>query len=164
MNKKLSDNVINELTFLTSVELDSILEKLKNTLGKDLEWYDKITYISKHYTDQEVFPYIPENKQISQRTPQEIEKDIQDIRVCYSNEKNQIDKIVRKRGRKKNEKGTLKDRIFTLFNSGVNSYDEILKQPEISLAENTYKTILSQWRKEKGIKVKRGRKGGKNEE
>ena len=69
---------------------------------------------------------------------------------------------VLKRGRTKNKDGTLKDKIFLLLDTNFDNkeltYDEILKSG-ISVAENTYKVILSAWRKEKGVKVRRGRPG-----
>ncbi len=60
--------------------------------------------------------------------------------------------------RKKLEVGeTVKEKVFKLLDesNGSASYDMI---KVVSLKENTFKTILSQYRKEKGIKVKRGRK------
>lgn len=61
-------------------------------------------------------------------------------------------------GRKKLEAGTtVKEKVFKLLDDfgGSISYDMI---KVVSLKENTFKTILSQYRKEKGIVIKRGRR------
>ena len=61
-------------------------------------------------------------------------------------------------GRKKLEVGTtVKEKVFKLLDDcgGSISYNMITV---VSLKENTFKTILSQYRKEKGLVVKRGRK------
>ena len=67
---------------------------------------------------------------------------------------------MRSKGRKKSQNGTLKERVFVVLDNGVTTYEEVLKAGIVNIAENTFKTILSQWRKEKGIKVSRGRKKG----
>lgn len=63
-------------------------------------------------------------------------------------------------GRKKLEVGTtVKDRVFKLLDEcGSNASYDSLSQAIVDLKENTFKTILSQYRKEKGIVVKRGRR------
>lgn len=61
-------------------------------------------------------------------------------------------------GRKKLEVGTtVKEKIFKLLDEldGGVSYNMI---KVVSLKENTFKTILSQWRKERGIVVQKGRR------
>ena len=61
-------------------------------------------------------------------------------------------------GRKKLEVGsTVKEKVFKLLDEcgGSVSYNMI---KVVSLKENTFRTILSQYRKEKGIVVKRGRR------
>ena len=52
---------------------------------------------------------------------------------------------------------SIKGKVFKLLDEcgGSISYSMI---KIVSLKENTFKTILSQWRKEKGIVVKRGRR------
>lgn len=61
-------------------------------------------------------------------------------------------------GRRRLESGkSVKDKVFKLLEecNGSISYSMI---KVVSLKENTFKTILSQYRKEKGIVVKRGRR------
>ena len=61
-------------------------------------------------------------------------------------------------GRKKLEVGsTVKEKVFKFLDEagGSLSYNMITA---ISLKESTFRTILSQYRKEKGIVVKRGRR------
>ena len=61
-------------------------------------------------------------------------------------------------GRKKLEAGTtVKEKVFKFLDEagGSLSYNMITT---ISLKESTFRTILSQYRKEKGIVVKRGRR------
>ena len=62
-------------------------------------------------------------------------------------------------GRKKLEVGsTVKEKVFKFLDEagGSLSYNMITS---VSLKESTFRTILSQWRKEKGVVVKRvGRK------
>ena len=61
-------------------------------------------------------------------------------------------------GRKKLEAGTtVKEKVFKFLDEagGSISYNMITA---ISLKESTFRTILSQYRKEKGIVVKRGRR------
>ena len=61
-------------------------------------------------------------------------------------------------GRKKLEVGsTVKEKVFKFLDEagGSLSYNMITT---ISLKESTFRTILSQYRKEKGIVVKRGRR------
>ena len=59
-------------------------------------------------------------------------------------------------GRKKLEVGTtVKEKVFKFLDEagGSLSYNMITS---VSLKESTFRTILSQWRKEKGVVVKRG--------
>ena len=61
-------------------------------------------------------------------------------------------------GRKKLEVGsTVKEKVFKFLDEagGSLSYNMITS---VSLKESTFRTILSQYRKEKGIVVKRGRR------
>lgn len=61
--------------------------------------------------------------------------------------------------RKKLEPGTSKkDKVFQVLNNlGVNCTYEKMKEV-FPLSENTYRTFVSLYRKEKGIVVKKGRK------
>lgn len=170
MNRKLSDDTIVELTFLTMKELQDILKKLKDNFSGDR--YDTIEYIGKYRNDNEILPLLPTPAPLIMRDKRPVPEKLAEIRSYYSKPESssgiEVDSIVRSRGRKKSEKGTLKDRVFevltTNFENQENelSYEEILKSGIINIAENTYKTILSQWRKEKGIKIKRGRKKHEN--
>ena len=49
MNKKLSDTVITELSFLTSWELRKILENFGDSYDND--YYEVLKHVAKTYTD-----------------------------------------------------------------------------------------------------------------
>ena len=155
--RKLSDDLTNELSFIKKEYLENILKSFEDTFTGDR--FDIIKHIAKHYTDEQLkgFLYCPLKNNTKSRG--KIEEEITEIRSYYTSDTNSVDKIVRKRGRKKSSNGgTLKDKIFKLLDNGVATYEEVLKEDGIFLANNTFKTILSQWRKTKGIIVKRGRK------
>ena len=61
--------------------------------------------------------------------------------------------------RKKLDPGiSKKDKVFQVLNNlGVNCTYDRMKEV-FPLSENTYRTFLSQYRKEKGIVIKKGRK------
>ena len=164
MNKKLSDTVITELSFLTSWELRKILENFGDSYDND--YYETLKHIAKTYTDEEILPLLPTPTKCKSSDSRTVDEKLEELKSYYV--KDNVDETrittndipILKRGRTKSKDGTLKDKIFLLLNTNFNdqelTYDEVLKSG-ISIAENTYKTILSQWRKEKGIKVRRGR-------
>jgi len=175
MNKKLSDTVITELSFLTSWELRKILENFGDSYDND--YYEVLKHVAKTYTDEQITPLLPTPlKHIASDTRTREEK-LAELKSYYI--KDNVDETrittndipILKRGRSKSKDGTLKDKIFEALNDSFDTenrelcYDEILKSGIINIAENTYKTILSQWRKERGVKVRRGRpsKGVNNE-
>lgn len=161
MNNKLSNPVISKLSFLTLKELQNILKNFNDSYDNDR--YETWKHIVKTYSDEQIIPLLkasPEHASNDKRTQEE---KLQELKSYYvKNEEITVttnDIPVFKRGRKKQDK-TLKDTIFDLLND-VNkelSYKEVLESGVLNIAENTYKTILSAWRKEKGIIVKRGRK------
>ena len=173
MNKKLSDTVITELSFLTSWELRKILESFGDSYDND--YYETLKHIAKTYTDEDILPLLPIPTKCKSSDNRTIDEKLAELRGYYV--KDNVDETrittndipILKRGRSKSKDGTLKDKVFELLNADllklghhsddmddILSYDEILKSG-ISIAENTYKTILSAWRKEKGIKIRRGR-------
>jgi len=162
MNKKLSDTVITEISFLTSWELRKILENFGDRFDGD--YYETLKHIAKTYTDEEITPLLPVPPKLILTDNRSVDEKLEEIRKYYVKENIDETRIttndipILKRGRTKNKEGTLKEKVFEILNNSDKelSYDEILKSG-ISIAENTYKTILSQWRKEKGIKVRRGR-------
>lgn len=173
MNRKLSDDVVVELTFLSMKELQEILEKLKDNFTGDR--YDTIEFIGKYHTDSEILPLLPTPPPLIMQDKRPIPEKLAEIRSYYnipeSSSGVEVDHIVRSRGRKKSTNGTLKDRVFSVLTTNFGSqkieymdfsYENILKSGIVNISENTYKTILSQWRKEKGIAVKRGRKKHEN--
>ena len=164
MKRKLSDELVTELTFLTNSDLHKILKACGDYFsGKDR--YDLIEYIALHHGDEEIKPLLPPPPKL-QENKKTVEERIQELRDCYkkSDTKSEggvsVENVVRSRGRKKSQNGTLKERVFESLNNGSTTYEDILRAGIINIAENTFKTILSQWRKEKGIKVARGRKRG----
>jgi len=159
MNRKLFDNLIGELTFLTIGELQDILEILKTPFDGDR--YDTIEYIAKYHDDEEILPLLPKQPPLILEDKRSVPEKIAELRDCYTKtENNCVENVVRSRGRKKSQNGTLKDRVFEALNNGATTYEDVLKSGIVNIAENTFKTILSQWRKENGIKVTRGRKKG----
>src|SRR3990167_7038900 len=175
MNKKLSDTVITELSFLTSWELKKILENFGDSFDND--YYETLKHIAKVYTDEEILPLLPTPPKYRTSDSRSLDEKLEELKSYYI--KDNVDETrittndipILKRGRSKSKDGTLKDKVFEVLNDSFDaenrelSYDEILKSGIINIAENTYKTILSQWRKERGVKVRRGRpsKGVNNE-
>ena len=167
MNKKLSDTVITELSFLTSWELRKILENFGDSYDND--YYETLKHIAKTYTDEEILPLLPTLTKYKSNDSRSLDEKLEELRRYYI--KDNVDETrittndipILKRGRSKSKDGTLKDKIFEVLNNSFDtenrelSYDEILKSGIMNIAENTYKTILSQWRKERGVKVRRGR-------
>ena len=121
--------------------------------------------MSQTLNKEQLLPYLPPVAKLP-ANEKTVEERIQELRDCYKKSDTKIkgeitaENIVRSKGRKKSQNGTLKDRVFEALNNGATTYEEILKSGIINIAENTFKTILSQWRKEKGLVVKRGRKAG----
>ncbi len=165
MNRKLSDELVVELTFLTTTELHVVLKVCGDYCSAKTR-FDLIEYIAKYHGDEEIKPLLPTPPKL-QENNKTVDERIKELRNCYqksdtNNEGVTVENVVRSRGRKKSQNGTLKDRVFVVLDNGITTYEEVLKAGIINIAENTFKTILSQWRKEKGIKVSRGRrKGGK---
>jgi len=164
MNKKLSDTVITELSFLTSWELRKILENFGDSYDND--YYEVLKHVAKTYTDEEILPLLPTPTKYKSNDKRSLDEKLQELRGYYVKENIDETRIttndipILKRGRSKSKDGTLKDKVFLLLDTNFDNkeltYDEILKSG-ISVAENTYKTILSAWRKERGVKVRRGR-------
>ncbi len=158
MNRKLSDEIVLELTFLSLAELQNILIHFNNPFKGDR--YDTLKQIAK-YDDADVLPLLPTPSPLVPKDKRPISEKLAEIRSYYKTEVSgiEVDNIVRKRGRKKSTGDTLKDKVFAILDiNNELSYEEVLKAGIINIAGNTFKTILSQYRKEKGIKVKRGRK------
>lgn len=164
MKRKLSDDLVVELTFLTGSELQSILKACGDCFSGN-DRYDTIDYIAKWHGDEEIRPLLPTPPKL-QENEKTVEERIKELRECYKKQDANIEggitaeNVVRSRGRKKSNSSTLKERVFYVLENGGISYDDVLRAGIVTIAENTFKTILSQWRKEKGIKVARGRKRG----
>ena len=165
MNNKLSSELINELGLLTLKEMQNILKHFNDPYDND--YYNTWKYIAKTYTDEQVKSLLPIPIKLKSKDNRSTEEKLQELKKYYvkDNVENQVttsDIPMFKRGRKKKET-TLKDRVFEVLNANIGSngteldYKEILESGVLNIAENTYKTILSAWRKEKGIVVKRGR-------
>ena len=165
MNNKLSSELINELGLLTLKEMQNILKHFNDPYDND--YYNTWKYIAKTYTDEQVKSLLPIPIKLKSKDNRSTEEKLQELKKYYvkGNVENQVttsDIPMFKRGRKKKET-TLKDRVFEVLNANIGSngteldYKGILENGILDIAENTYKTILSQWRKTKGIKVKRGR-------
>jgi len=173
MNKKLSDAVISELSFLTSEELRIILQKFDDSFNNS--HYEMLRHMAKTYTDEQIIPLLPIPPKVITRDKRTRDEKLQELRGYYTKENIDETRVttsdipILKRGRSKSKDGTLKDKIFKLLDMNLRTgdhaddvdtdltYENILKSGIVNIAENTYKTILSQWRKEKGFKVKRGR-------
>lgn len=167
MNNKLSSSVIQELSFLTSYELATLLEKLNDRFCNECYgYYETLKYIAKHYTDEQIIPLLNTSPEFVSSDKRTSEEKLQELKSYYVKSDtinvttNDIPMF--KRGRKKQET-TLKDKIFAVLDENIENYEEldykgVLESGITDIAENTFRTILSQWRKEKGIKVKRGRK------
>ncbi len=164
-NRKVTDHILLELSFLTSWELQKILSSLADPFQGDR--YDMLDHISRCFTDSEIKPLLPEPPPLILQDKRPVEEKLKDIQQCYKiteNIKNLslVESVIRKKGRRKSIE-TLKDRVFKVLDNNYElnedtTYEDIINNGIINIAENTFKTILSQWRKEKGIKVKRGRK------
>lgn len=168
MNKKLSDPVISELSFLTSEELRIILQKFNDSFNNS--HFEMLRHIAKTYTDEQITPLLPIPPNVVTRDKRTREEKLEELKSYYVKENIDETRVttndipILKRGRSKSKDGTLKDRVFELLDrdqadniDNYLTYENILKSGILNIAENTYKTILSQWRKEKGIKVRRGR-------
>lgn len=170
MNNKLSSPVINQLSFLTLKELQNILEKFHD--GYDSDRYDTWKHLAKTYTDEQITPLLNKSPECKSNDTRTKEEKLQELRGYYVKSNDTINVTANvtandmpsfRRGRKKQET-TLKDRVFTVLDENLENkrleldYKGVLESGIVDIAENTFKTILSQWRKEKGIKVKRGRK------
>ena len=161
MNNKLSSPVINQLSFLTLKELQNILEKFND--GYENDRYDTWKHIAKQYTDEQITPLLGKSSECISNDKRTKEEKLQELRGYYVKDDATTNITANdmpnfRRGRKKQET-TLKNTIFDLLNDANKelSYKEVLESGVLNIAENTYKTILSAWRKEKGIVVKRGR-------
>src|SRR3990167_10402200 len=151
MNKKLSDASIVELSFLTSEELRIILQKFNDSFNNS--HFEMLRHIAKIYIDEQITPLLPILPKVESKDKRTREEKLEELKSYYVKENIDETRIttndipILKRGRTKSKDGTLKDRIFLLLNTNFNdqelTYDEVLKSG-ISIAENTYKTILSQ--------------------
>jgi len=173
MNKKLSDAVITELSFLTSKEMRNILQKFADNF--DNSHFEMLRHIAKTYTDEQITPLLPTPQKVKSKDKRTREEKLEELKGYYVKENIDETRVttndipILKRGRSKSKDGTLKDRVFELLDMNLRTeehadnvdtnltYDNILKSGILNIAENTYKVILSAWRKEKGIKVRRGR-------
>ena len=167
MNKKLSDTVITELSFLTSWELKKILENFGDSYDND--YYETLKHLAKTYTDEEILPLLSTPPKYKSSDSRSLDEKLEELKSYYI--KDNVDETrittndipILKRGRTKSKDGTLKDKVFEVLNDSFDaenrelSYDEILKSGIVNIAGNTYKVILSAWRKERGVKVRRGR-------
>lgn len=165
MNNKLSNEIIAKISDLTLQEMGDLLNKLNDKYNND--YINTWKYLAKTYTDEQITPLLPSPKiYISEDTRTRDEK-LQELRSYYVKSDN-INITVNdipafKRGRQKKDK-TLKDKVFEVLDTNMKNenieldYKGVLESDILNIAENTFKTILSLWRKEHGIKVKRGRK------
>lgn len=169
MSNKLSSPVITQLSFLTLKELQTILGKFND--DHDNDRYETWKHIAKYYTDEQITPLLKVSSEVVSSDKRTKEEKLEELKSYYI--KSDIPHITTndmpalRRGRRKKD-GTLKDRVFEALTINMESenieldYTGVLESGVVDIAENTFKTILSQWRKEHGIKVKRGRKA-KNE-
>src|SRR4030066_539429 len=170
MNKKLSDTVITELSFLTSWELRKILEGFGDSYDND--YYETLKHIAKTYTDEEILPLLPTPTKCKSSDSRTVDEKLEELRGYYVKENIDETRIttndipILKRGRSKSKDGTLKDKVFELLDMNLRTgdhadnvdtnltYEDILKSGILNIAENTYKVLLSQWRKINKISVK----------
>jgi len=154
MSRKLSDDVTFRLTWLSIKELREILIKLNDPYKSEL--FNTLKYISNNYEDSDIINLLkpePVDKPVSKQYI------LDDLKRCYikDNDSNTVNIAVK--GRKKSFKKTLKERVFEFLNNNdLRGYIDVLDGGIIDIAENTYKTLVSQWNKENGIISKRGRK------
>lgn len=157
----LSDDVTREISFLNNQDLNILLHEIDRDnyqVSSKLDFFSKTKYISHNFEDRHIIPFLP-------AIPELIAKDkvTRDKELEFLKEIQKIDKTISKistgrRGRRKSE-STLKDKVFLLLKENINiSYDDVLKSGIVNIKDNTFKVILSQYRKENNIKVKRGRK------
>lgn len=164
MNNKLSSSVITELSFLTLKEMQSILVKFNDSYDNDR--YGIWKYITKHYSDEQITPFLKGIPIYQSSDNRSKEEKLQALKNYYVKNPDNIvitNAIPMFRKGKKKQETTLKDRVFAVLDENMENYEElnyegVLESGIMDIAENTFKTILSQWRKERGIKVKRGRK------
>ncbi len=155
MENKLTSSVIQDLSFLSLKELQMILQSFNDYYDDD--YFNTLKYVIKRYTDKDIIPYLKSTKLVRQDKRSQDEK-IAELRSYYKKD-DLVDTFIEKRGRKKKDK-TLKDEIFELLDTkgALLNYEECLNEG-LSLSENTFKTLCSQWRQARGIILKRGRKG-----
>lgn len=165
MSNKLSSPVITQLSFLTLKELQTILGEFNDIYDSDR--YDTWKHLAKHYTDEQITPLLKISSEVVSSDKRTKEEKLEELKSYYIKSDtthittNDIPAL--KRGRQKKDK-TLKDEVFELLNTHMESekieldYKGVLGSGILNIAENTFKTILSSWRKEHGIRVKRGRK------
>lgn len=154
----MSSEVIQDLSFLSLKELQMILQSFNDDYDSD--YHNTLKYMIKCYTDKDVIAYLKPVRLVNKDKRSQEEK-IAELRSYYKlsilEDKGGVIHID-KRGRKKQDR-TLKDDLFELFDTkGAMIYSECINNGLI-LSENTYKTLCSQWRQARGIKLKRGRKG-----
>ncbi len=153
MENKLTSSVIQDLSFLSLKELQVILQSFNDYYDDD--YFSTLKYIMKRYTDKDIFPFLHPVNFVKKDKRTQDEK-IAELRSYY---KNEDPFYIDKRGRKKQDR-TLKDDLFELLDLGILlNYEDCLDEG-ITLSENTFKTLCSQWRQARGIILKRGRKGG----
>lgn len=151
MERKLSDDLTQELTFLTKEELDKIAIKVGVDKRKllDYDWFETVKFLSLNFEDEDMKELINQYKR-NVEVPVIDEKErlrrIEEIKKCYQKKVNpkNIKKEHKKRGRKKGS--GVKEKLFRLFQSGIIDYYKILEN-RISVKENTFKVYYNQWKK-----------------
>lgn len=159
--RKLSDDIMFKLTWLGLEELQELLKKL-NSNYNNTDRFNVLKHMGQFYGDEQIIPLLRPDKEYKKSNSFEI---LEDLKKCYvkDNIDNSCEKIVNKRGRKKLFEKTLKEKVFELLDVAILDYNGVLSAGIINISENTFKTILSQYRTAKGIKVKRGRKVKNND-
>lgn len=165
MNNKLSNEIIAKISDLTLQEMGDLLNKLNDKYNND--YINTWKYLAKTYTDEQITPLLSIPKSYKSNDTRTREEKLEELRSYYVKSDNinitANDIPAFKRGRQKKDK-TLKDKVFEVLDTNMENekteldYKGVLESGILNIAENTFKTILSQWRKEHGIKVKRGRK------
>lgn len=156
--RKLSDEIMFKLTWLGLKELQELLKKLNSNYNNS-DRFNILKYMGQFYDDEQIIPFLIPDKEYKKSNSFEI---LEDLKKCYVKD-NSCEKIVNKRGRKKSFEKTLKNKVFELLDVAILDYNGVLSAGVINISENTFKTILSQYRTAKGIKVKRGRKVKNND-
>ena len=156
--RSLSGDTVFRLTWLSLSELQELLRKLHDMYSSS-DRFNILKHLGNSYTDTRILPLLlPEKEFEKSNKSSEI---LADLKKCYVKESmpdngNVIYRV--NRGRKKSFKKTLKERVFELLDAEMLDYNGVLLAGVVDISENTFKTILSQYRTSKGINAKRGRK------